>query len=76
MGSPKLILLKLKTMADTEKHNYTIEEVLEFIKNKKDVGILCQAWRDVPKMEYVGTDMLPKYVLQNINKFASYMGAL
>ena len=76
MGSPELILLKLKTMTDTERHNYTLQEVLEFIENKKDVGILCQAWRDVPKMEYVNIDMLPKYVLQNMDKFSSYIGAI
>jgi beta-1,4-mannosyl-glycoprotein beta-1,4-N-acetylglucosaminyltransferase len=75
MGSPETILNKLRTMTDTEGHTYTIEEVREFIKEKKDLDRLAQSWRQISYMEFVDPSWLPKYILNNIERFAQYIGA-
>lgn len=75
MGSPENILLKCNTMTDTESHRYTIDEVKECIKNHTDIGGLAQPWRGVHIMEWISTDKLPRYVQDNLGKFATYIGA-
>lgn len=74
MGPPSQILLKANTMCDTEPHRYTLEEVVDCVNNKKDIGNLAQSWRGPHDFEWVPISILPQYIQNNLVKFNSYIG--